>query len=242
MKKILLTSSLVGALALTASADLVVNGDFAADSVSASNNIELSQIIGGTSDWTGRAWSSAGGVLTSTGADGGLDGSMAQVNAITTETGSVFNLTFDWTAAAGATGDALNVNVAVYAWDVNGTGGARFLNGTNGTTLQARVVGDGTSDWTDLGDGSNHSTNALGDPFTVTGTASTVVNSVFSLNFGGANIEDFDYIGIRIRHGETGAFSGGIIDNVAIAVPEPSTYALLGGLAALGFVMTRRRK
>jgi hypothetical protein len=33
------------------------------------------------------------------------------------------------------------------------------------------------------------------------------------------------------------------IDNVAItAVPEPSTFAILAGLAALGLVMARRRR
>ncbi len=32
------------------------------------------------------------------------------------------------------------------------------------------------------------------------------------------------------------------VDNFTIAVPEPSTYALLGGLAVLGFAQLRRRK
>jgi hypothetical protein len=32
------------------------------------------------------------------------------------------------------------------------------------------------------------------------------------------------------------------LDNVGVVVPEPSTFALLGGLAALGVVMYRRRK
>jgi hypothetical protein len=40
-----------------------------------------------------------------------------------------------------------------------------------------------------------------------------------------------------IAAGETVGF-----DNVGVVVPEPSTFALLGGLGALGFVLYRRRK
>lgn len=72
-------------------------------------------------------------------------------------------------------------------------------------------------------------------------------------NFGGIPVADLggtiDAIGMLFHNVDLGGDltatldSGNMrVDNYAVAVPEPSTYALLGGIAVLGFAQLRRRK
>lgn len=76
------------------------------------------------------------------------------------------------------------------------------------------------------------------------GPGSLVEGSIVALAEGAPFLTTFDN---RISSVGTGSFTtiagiDGSIQMVQIPVPEPSTYALLGGLFALGFVMWRRRR
>ncbi len=45
-----------------------------------------------------------------------------------------------------------------------------------------------------------------------------------------------------IGDGRHAYFQEGSLELVVAAIPEPSTFALIGGLGALGFSVTRRRR
>jgi predicted NAD/FAD-dependent oxidoreductase len=84
------------------------------------------------------------------------------------------------------------------------------------------------------------------DPFNGTGAA--VVTQLVAYNIADetqneAYSVDFVYTAGDIIGIAFGSYNAaGTFDNVVIAVPEPSTYALLAGCFALASVMIRRRR
>lgn len=83
--------------------------------------------------------------------------------------------------------------------------------------------------------------NETGAGTTIGATADgTTILSNFAADF--ATGDRYFAFGSHLGSGAT-AFSDVFLDNLTITVvPEPSTYALLGGLLALGFVALKRRK
>ncbi|TWT81413.1 hypothetical protein CA13_28660 [Planctomycetes bacterium CA13] len=221
------------------SADLVTNGDFASATPGGNDNHVLFDDL--DNGWMVKGnpagWDLTGGSAEYTGTGANKSG-LGQASSITIETGSDYTLSFDWTPVAGA----LDLNYTVAAWKAGTAPAAdnRFFTGLNFISQQSRVIGTGGS-WTDLNDGSSHTTNANAALNTYTGTAGVATTGTLALNFGGDSIEDFDYIGVKFWSGDA-TVAGGVLNNVAIvtAVPEPSSLAVIG-FCGLGLLIRRRK-
>lgn len=144
------------------------------------------------------------------------------------------------------------VDIIVAAWGATGT-----VNSTNTTTMmrgseQRRWAGDqdfvedfSASDLTvfDLsGGGSLTPTGVAG-----TYAAGTTITSAITIDFaditGLSNASELTAFGLTFSTVSDPALATATLDHVTItAVPEPSTFALLGGLVAMTAVMVRRRK
>lgn len=141
-------------------------------------------------------------------------------------------LTFDYAASSGSTnsGEAAFV---VYANNGAGTKGNATLYGVsnvNTYTPQAdtRIVYDGSTSGTPIAATGTHSVSVqfnVGDLSSTNAVGERTLTFVFSMNNQG-----------------NGGVSDAFLDNVTITVPEPSTYALLAGLGAVGLLAIRRRK
>ncbi len=227
-------------------ADLVANGDFTAATLGNSQRLEFQNVDQG---WFGRGpgWVLDGATAAFTnptlnGSGNGNRVGLAQASSITTETGADYTLSFDWTPAAA--GGSLDLNYIAAAWVEGATPGAtdRLFNSLTLIDTRARQAGTGGS-ITDLVDGSVHTGDPLLDAGTLTGTAGVQSSGSLALNFGGSNIEDFDFIAVKFWVGD-GTVAGGTLDNVVIAntsaVPEPSSLALFG-LCGLGLALRRKR-
>lgn len=122
---------------------------------------------------------------------------------------------------------------------INASGGLTFVIGSNGVNNQ--ITGDGNL--TALGrfvfDLSSASTN-IGDTWTVVATTNAPIYSGFT-PFAGSNaftdltggLWEYDNSGTVYQFNQS-------TGNLTV-VPEPATYALLGGLMALGIALLRRR-
>lgn len=267
LKTMKLKLSLFAALACafisigSAQQELLLNGDFstATYSTTADNNLLGSDASNGWATKSHSAITLSGGVGTWAGSSITLlQDSLAQANAVGSATGSSLTVSFDWTPIAGSANADLNYQLVAWkadpaALDISTVQMIRFINS------QSRGIGGtatgGTLTSFDLIAGTNGSTGNINlTELAVSGTAGATTNysltyDISSYGAGFSDISDFTYVGIRFTLdgdvlGTTAM--GSFLDNVSLstpsAVPEPSSFALLGGLGALGFVAMRRRR
>lgn len=158
-----------------------------------------------------------------------------------------------WVRPADVTGDKLHIAEIGTAF----TGMALFV--TNGTTFGAYVAGLGSVDlnvltanqWSHVGLVRNNGTlkayvNGQESTYGPITTTYNLITSTATFSIGantslGALFQG-DIDNVRIFTFETGAFNTSMFAYPASAIPEPSTYAGLAGLAALGLVALRRRR
>ncbi|CAA6692394.1 MULTISPECIES: PEP-CTERM sorting domain-containing protein [unclassified Lentimonas] len=247
MNKTTLVLATTLAVAYSAQAALITNGDFSdttnSNSDADTNNLSVEEANNGWGWKAGWSLTSTTGVAEMSTAFNN-NYSIAQINSVTSETGSSLTLGLDWTPDTGSTFTSLSYHLV--GWIGTPTAGTdmfRFING------DSDGIQGGGATMIDLLDGTSKGTgNSTASSGTVAGTAGSTTNFSTTIDLSGyasgSSVSDYDYIGIRFSiMGADDTAQGSLIDNVSlVAVPEPGTYALIGGLFALGFVMVRRRK
>lgn len=238
-------SDFCGFFSSASNADLIDDPNITAITTTGTNHGEYGHLDTGWSSKNNKSWevdSSGAGAIRKAN-----KGSLYQLDSVGAHTGDDFTLCFDWTAAAGATGQDLLLSYSVVAWDDGGAPAAademfRFVNGS-GSTGSAGVSAGGSG--IDLLTGSTFSGNTTANQInTATGTAGSLTTVQIGLNFGGLQIENYDFIGIRFDtdegFGVDGIIGGATIKDNSAAVPEPSSSGLIGlGIIAL-FGLRRR--
>ncbi|MFD2255314.1 PEP-CTERM sorting domain-containing protein [Luteolibacter algae] len=252
MKRLLITLAATTAFTASSQAALIAFGDFSGDARFANgNSLAFSSANQGweAKNFTWGSGSSTTQTFSNEQATVGSNygrGVASAFSPIAGQTGTDnFQLSFDWTAPDSAVGDSLSVTYQILGFKINegATPDAadKFFNAINGRDYKPGNLG-GLATWTNLLDGSSGSNTSATAFGTFTGTAGVLGTAAIDLNLGGVNMEDFDYIAVKFNAGVDGSevVSGGILDNVAINVPEPSV-AVLSALGALGLIRRRRR-
>ncbi len=142
-----------------------------------------------------------------------------------------YTVTFDVTDYVQGADDS---HFGVYEGNNDGTLKLRVNSGNAASNVYPQEDGSaGTVSFAEIGLGKQ-----------ITGVATFSISYDFTLTEAGT-AGDYLVLGWGTRSANGG--SGGVVsdsfnvDNITI-VPEPGTYALLGGLLALGYVMVRRRR
>jgi hypothetical protein len=231
MKKLLIITGLLSGLssASVPGQNLVTNGDFEAGS-----NLTFD----GTPNWfnrgtAGQAGSARGDNLNLLGSDfnavisdrynfgTSTFGPVAHSQRVTAgsykiQGGDFFSLSYDWRDASGWEQAHDQVRFVLFA-TVNDT--------LAGTVVWSETLDSGTSSAAATWESVSQTTGTV--------TLAAVGKDLFIQFYG----VDLNSEGISTTTG----FAR--VDNISVsAIPEPSTYALLGGLAALAFVTVRRRR
>jgi PEP-CTERM motif len=119
---------------------------------------------------------------------------------------------------------------AVAAWDGNGRGGYVVFGSTGPNGVQAQTIGDpgtapGLTNYTLIG------TGIAGGSGILQGTLNGAAGAYTTSNGSGTNFVD----------GQEGQFGAFVFDIAPVAIPEPSTFAMLG-LGGLVLCFSRRKK
>lgn len=160
--------------------------------------------------------------------------------------GTEVELSFDWTPV---TGGALDVAYQLVAWNETGT----IVDGNYFETFNwnGRKVGNlnGQADFLVFNSGTVSADGGVNQSQTVvSGTADTTTSysTTFNLNdwvldADHDNLDDYEYIGIRIAMSADDLAGGATLNNIDLSViPEPATIGMLI-LGATGLLTLRRR-
>ncbi|VGO18493.1 hypothetical protein [Pontiella sulfatireligans] len=147
--------------------------------------------------------------------------------------GDSLTFKFDWTAGANASNGTENLLYEVIGWKT--TNPSPASQGFRSIQLNTTVIDDfaGNAIWTDLLDGMSGTgqTNATQGTFVGTPGVVTSANITIDLSAFGADVSDFDVMGIRF-HIATNSLSGigGVIDNVSLLseIPPAATVVQWG--------------
>ena len=192
---------------------------------------------------TNVAWDISSGVLTHSpvspygAADEALIG---QIVDLTSFEGNSLTLSFDYNVATGNTlyAHLRGVDSSTTAWSMNlgAQNGNSWDTNTGGTTYN---LFDGL---TLPNSGTANSGDADEAVSFAGGTSGSYSVTIDLSGYTVSDISDYGYLMLGFA-ANASADSASTISNLSLTVvPEPGTYALLGGLLALGHVMLRRRR
>ena len=202
------------------------------------------QLTSGDGGQNGSFVASSGTAMDTGGNSWGLYANTSQTAARTYDFGSVL-----------AVGETVTISVSLNSIDSGGTVGFRLQNSSGDNRFQTYYIGGDASDTFKLND--------AGGPENITGPTTTFASSAgpnfqeisftqlagdgYSLSFGGVAVTNValtlaasDISQIQIFNFNAGASNDQFFNSLDV-VPEPSSYALLGGLFALAWVAFRRR-
>ncbi len=204
---------------------LLINGDFSTGSiVETGSNYSYEEIDGGWGADKTNSWQISGAAAVNTG--GNRLRPFAQVTSIASaELGASdlaatqVILSFDWTAAPGASAGALNLGFSLVAYREGsapeGSNAWARLNNNGYSETEARQVGGTGAQIYDLVGGTVETGTFDAASQIVTGIPGTVqFSQTYDLD---GPLGSYDHIGIRIFAGDaTGSTNGGILDNITL--------------------------
>ena len=252
MKKIHTITIIASLMAVAAQAAVILIGDDFSSSTAVEDSRFNDEDID-TGNWHGSAeWSiSIGDALTSAGITGASTHLINSVSSTDTSLTEV-TLSFDYSVGAGTT---LYFYSTLFTGEANANMAARTSK-TDGTFWANDFVfgwgahpGFSGSQY-NLGGGSTTTVSTANAVTSFLGGTSGTFSQTYDIS-GFAGGSDFSIADVSnvlavftTNIGAVGDGDGAIsIDNFNMtAIPEPGTYALLGGLLALGYVMVGRRK
>ena len=250
MKKIHTITIIASLMAVAAQATVtLIDDDFSLSTAVVDSRFNKADID--TGKWIGGAgWSVSGGALTSAATAGSATHLINSISSTDTSLTEV-TLSFDYSVGEGST-------LYFYSTLFTGEAGAN-MDGRNSKTDGTYFANDFANGWSgrigfsgpeyNLKAGGSVSTSSTANAVTsfLGGTSGTFSQTYDISGFAGGSdfsIADVSHL-IAVFAINTGAVGDGAIsiDNFNMtAIPEPGTYALLGGLLALGYVMVGRRK
>jgi len=249
MKKIHTLTIIASLMAVAAQAAVtIIDDDFSSSTAVVDTRFNKGDID--TDTWRGASglWTVSGGALTNAATAGGSTHLINSVSSIDTSLTEV-TLSFDYSVGAGTT---LYFYSTLFTGEADASMSARtaLTNGTYWANDFSQGWGSNTGfsgPEYNLRGGSTTTSNTANAVTSFLGGTSGTFSQTYDISeFGGGpfSIADVSNV-LAVFTINTGAAGDGAIsmDNFNMtAIPEPGTYALLGGLLALGYVMVRGRR